>query len=85
MAVTLLKAGDYLSLEFDNDDLERVGECIRDLYPNVTSRWAGIFKVYCFGGCEFTFQNEWDDPCLIASSDEGHEILRVLHARLTSN
>lgn len=84
MSVMLLNVGDHLSLEFEDGDLQRVGLSIRELYPNASSYWAGIFKVYSFGGCEFTFQNEWDDPCLISNSDDGDAILRSLHAQLTN-
>jgi hypothetical protein len=33
-----------------------------------------------FGGEEFTFQNEWDDPCLISHSANGDELLRDIRA-----
>jgi hypothetical protein len=85
MPITLLNAGDHLSLEFEVSDLSRVGPCIRELYPTTTSRWAGTVKVYSFGGCEFVFQNEWADPCLISNSNEGDAILRSLHFQLTSD
>lgn len=84
MAVTLLQAGDHLSLEFEDGDLRRVGRCIRARYPDAGSRWAGFFRVHTFGGWEFVFQNEWDDPCLISNSNEGDAILRSLHGELTS-
>lgn len=84
MPVTLLKAGGHLSLEMAPGDLDRVGRCIRELYPDSDSRTAGRAKVYSFGGCEFVFQNEWDDPCLISNSAEGDAILEALHARLVS-
>jgi hypothetical protein len=60
-----------LSLEFEEADLDRVRQCIRQLYPATTSRRAGIATLYSFGGCEFVFQNEWEDPCLISKSYEG--------------
>jgi hypothetical protein len=85
MPVTLLNAGDHLSLEFEEADLDRVRQCIRQLYPATTSRRAGIATLYSFGGCEFVFQNEWEDPCLISKSHEGDAILQTLHARLTSD
>ncbi|MEP4195120.1 MAG: hypothetical protein ABJL99_05710 [Aliishimia sp.] len=42
-----------------------------------------VFPTTCvFGGSSFTFTNEWDDPCLIAGTDEGDEILKALHAKI---
>lgn len=84
MPVTLLKVDDHFSLEFEESDLKRIGRCIGTMYPDANSRPDGIFKVYTFGGCEFAFQNEWDDPCLVSDSNDGDAILRMLHARLQS-
>ena len=80
MTVSLLQAGDYLSLEFDTSDLDAVRAHIRERHTDVTSIPAGIYSVVRFGGEEFTFQNEWDDPCLISASAKGDELLRAVHA-----
>ena len=80
MPVSLLKVGDNLSLEFDISDLQAVKSYIRERYPDVTSKAAGIATVVSFGGEDFTFQNEWDDPCLISRSVRGDELLRVIQA-----
>ena len=38
--------------------------------------------VYAFGQTELTFQNEWDDPCLIATTLNGEAMLRAIAADL---
>jgi hypothetical protein len=84
MAVSLLQVGDHLSLEFDVSDLDAVRAYIREIHPDVTSRWAGaIAMVVQFAAEEFTFQNEWDDPCLISGTARGDELLRAIHAHFS--
>jgi hypothetical protein len=84
MAARILDGGSHVSLELEEADLEPLGRLIRERYPEATCRWEGIFKVYSFGGCEFTFYDEWDDPCLISNSDNGDALLRSLQADLAS-
>jgi hypothetical protein len=81
MAMTLLalSTGHY-SLEFEPSDLPGVRSVIRQLYGRPETRRNPVLTELRFGGCSFTFQNEWDDPCLISGSSEGDEILRALHA-----
>ena len=79
MAVSLLQAGDFLSLEIDSGDLDAVKAYIKAEFPDVASEPAGIADRVKFGGAEFTFQNEWDDPCLISGSSEGDRLLRSIH------
>jgi hypothetical protein len=83
MAASLLPlSGGALSLELDEDDLDAVSAYIaahfskggKTVYPTLT--------VYNFGGCDFVFQNEWGDPCLIADSEEGRAILVRIHEHL---
>jgi hypothetical protein len=78
MAVTLLRAGDHLSLEMGSEDLDAVKAHIKSTYPDVTSEPAGIATRVQFAGADFTFQNEWDDPCLISGSVEGDRLLRSI-------
>lgn len=80
MTVSLLQVGDHLSLEFDTSDLDDVRAYIREQYPDTTTYPAGIATGILFGGEQFTFQNEWDDPCLISASIKGDEMLRTIHA-----
>jgi hypothetical protein len=83
VAVTLLQAGAHLSLEFEPSDLETVRSCIRERFADVTTRAAGIATIVRFGGESFTFQAEWDDPCLISGSERGDELLREVHCWLS--
>ncbi len=79
MEISLLALPDgHLSLEFGTSDLAAVAAAIRNRYgePAVTRHLASA--EYRFGGCSFTFQNEWDDPCMISGSPEGDAVLRAL-------
>ena len=80
MATSLLQVGDHLSLECDTSDLDALRNFIRDHHPDLTSTAAGIAIVVRFGGEQFTFQNEWDDPCLISGSAKGDSLLRAISA-----
>jgi hypothetical protein len=80
MSFALLNVDDHLSLEFATSDLDGLRSYIRDRYPDVSSKAAGIATVVSFGGESFTFQNEWDDPCLISRSAKGDELLRAIHS-----
>lgn len=81
MAVTLLRLSDgNYSLEFEPKDAEFVFKNIRKTYGRIRKRGPfGIATTYKFGRCEFTYQDEWDDPCLISHSHERGIILRTLH------
>jgi hypothetical protein len=83
MAVTLLPLSNgHYSLEFEPADLPQVGAAIRDRYGVPDKRKHPTSAEYRFAGCSFTFQNEWDDPCLISGSSEGDCILHILHDAL---
>jgi hypothetical protein len=85
MAFSLMPLSDGLvSLEFEVDDHEALRQTIRAMYGNVQQQPAGpwIDKV-SFGGQEFVYQDEWDEPCLIAHTPKGSEILKELHGKLT--
>jgi len=85
MAVTLLPLSNgHSSLEFAPSDLPSVAAAIRDRYGEPDRRLHPACAEYRFGGCSFTFQNDWDEPCLIAGSAEGDAILRALHEALTA-
>lgn len=79
MTATLLDLPDgHLSLEFETADVPAVRALIRDRYGPPDVEQGVALSVLRFGGAEFVFQNEWDDPCLIASTIEGDRILREL-------
>lgn len=83
MTLSLLQAGNHLSLEFEPSELETVRSYICARYPDMLSERAGIVTVVRFGGEKFTFQSEWDDPCLISGSNGGDELLREIYRLLT--
>lgn len=82
MAVTLLKVGEHLSLELAPEDLDRVNGFIRSRWLDARSRTAGLYRVISFGGAEFTFQDDWVDPCFVSGTDRGDDLLRQIHAAL---
>jgi len=79
MSVSILNVGDHLSLEFETNDLEAIHQYISERFPDMRSKAAGIATIVTFGGEDFTFQNDWDDPCLISGSTKGDELLRAVH------
>jgi hypothetical protein len=85
MGITLLalSTGHY-SLEFEMGDLASVKSAIREIYGRPVSDNNPFLAEIRFGGSSFTFQNEWDDPCLVSGSSEGDEILQTLHAHLNT-
>ncbi len=66
------------SLEVGELSLVELKKCIERLWgaveigPYITSQSVR------FGDCDFVFQNEWDDPCLISLSTAGASHLRRL-------
>jgi len=82
MAVTLLEVGDRLSLEFESADLPEVRDCITTLFGEAKVHQHTIASEVTIAGESFTFQDFWDDPCLISSSANGDAILRQIHAEL---
>lgn len=74
MHLSRLSTGHY-SLECAEEDLGGVRTALRELCgtPRVVN--YGPFITYTFEVAEFIFQNEWDAPCLISSSDLGDRIL----------
>lgn len=83
MAVSLLTVGEHLSLEFDPSDLDAVKSYVRERFPDVATKSFAFLSSVRFGGTDFTFQNEWDSPCLISDSARGDELLREIHAHLS--
>lgn len=85
MAVRLIQIDDKtLSLEFDVADIDRVEATIKNKYGKLRKKRAGIATNYKFGGCNFNFQNEWEDPCLITDTAKGREILKDLNSLLST-
>lgn len=85
MPFSLLKVEDNLALEFDTSDLVAVRKYLRQTFPEMNSQVQGIEAVVTFGGEDFIFQNEWDDPCLVSISAKGNNMLRALYEHFRDN
>lgn len=84
MAVALLSLPDGTSsLEFAPDDLEAVRQVISHLFGKATSELRGSYARIAFGGENFLFEQEWDAPCLIASTKGGSLLLAQIERRLS--
>jgi len=75
----------HLSLEFDEDDIPEVAKAIRALFGKADQKQYIMASEVTFGGATFTFQNEWQDPCLISAMLLGDQCLRQIHAKLNMN
>jgi hypothetical protein len=79
MAVSLLWLNDgSCSLEFEPSDIDRVSTVLSAQYGKPKIERYPTLTVYTFSNASLTFQSEWDDPCLIASSAEGIAMLETL-------
>ena len=83
MTVSLLRLpnGDC-SLEFALEDIDRVRAALLLKYGTPVVERFPFLTVYKFPTASLTFQNEWDDPCLISSSAHGAEMLEHLAKEL---
>ena len=82
MSVSLLRTETIFSLEFAPEDKADVRAAIQELFgqPQITPEV--VSATVLFGGECFTYQDEWDDPCLISSSARGKDMLERLAGRL---
>ena len=86
MAVSILPLkGGGASLEYARADAERVGAAIKALYGTPSIEWAAVFATVRFGGCRFVYQDEWDDPCLIAGCPSGVRLLEAIARHCREN
>ncbi|MCJ2185146.1 hypothetical protein MTR62_21005 [Novosphingobium sp. 1949] len=76
--------GHSSSLEFAPDDVELVRQAIFDLFGEAASQRGLTYSTMEFGGEKFLFQNEWEDPCLIASTEAGRTLLLQIERRLST-
>jgi hypothetical protein len=76
MKIELMQVGDRQSLEMDTAGLEAVRAYLEQTYPDLKTRTAGIVTLVRFAGSEFIFENEWDEPFLLAETAEGDDLLR---------
>lgn len=85
MAVTLLSLPNGTSsLEFAPDDLEAVRQSISCLFGKTTKELRASYSRVAFGGESFLFEQEWDAPCLIASTEGGSLLLAQIERRLST-
>ncbi|MNN36944.1 hypothetical protein D3C81_1508610 [compost metagenome] len=76
MAVSLLPIQGGCSLEFAEADIERVRQALEKRYglPEVDKGHPTI-TIYRYPSADLTFQNDWEDPCLIATNACGIAML----------
>lgn len=79
MVVSLLERdGKVTSLEFDKDDLEKVGRAIADQFCEIRIfERAPTYNEVEFGGEHFTHYHEWT-PCLLPRTQRGENMLRMI-------
>ena len=82
MPVSLLRTETIYSLEFAPEDKADVWAAIQELFGQLEITPEVVSATVLFGGERFTYQDEWDDPCLISSSTRGKEFLERLAERL---
>ena len=86
MATKILKLSDgHVSLEFQERDILAIRTLIAALFGEATQKQFIMASVVGFGGENFTFQNEWNDPCLISGTALGDEHLQRIHEDLGNN
>jgi hypothetical protein len=84
MAVSLLRLSDGgCSLEFAPADIDRVRAVLLLKYGTPAVERYPVLTVYKFQKASLIFQNEWDDPCLVASNAQGVEKLEHLAKELS--
>ncbi|MFK8252158.1 hypothetical protein [Ancylobacter terrae] len=84
MAALLNLPNGHVSLEFRASDMASIGKLLRKLHGKPSIVQHPTFSEYQFVGFSLIFQNEWDDPCLISSSNEGDQALHMLRDLLSA-
>ena len=79
MKVELRQVRERQSLEMDLEGLEAVRAYLEQTYPDLKTRTAGIVTLVRFAGSEFIFENEWEEPYLLAETVEGDGLLRTVY------
>lgn len=69
--------GDAVSLEFDPGEREAVCDKLRAL-GSLSIVHENTFDRITVLGEEFTYLDEWDQPCLISSTSGGSKLLRSI-------
>ena len=72
----------HVSLEFGEKDVSLVAMTATKLFGEVSHKpYIMAAEVY-FGGAKFTYQDEWNDPCLISNTDLGDACLRRVYEEM---
>jgi hypothetical protein len=71
-------------LEFASQDHAALQDAIGALFGPIRGAWLATAAELQFGGASFVYQDEWDEPCVIALTAEGDAVLAAVHARLRS-
>ncbi len=79
MAIELMALGDGgVSLEFDTADFPVVRDRLIALFGPYTAEWVIDFALIDIAGERLILNDEWDDPCLLATTPRGEDMPRQL-------
>ncbi len=78
MASIIHAQRNVVSLEISEDELPFLRSLIKQNWGKPKVVRYPACDVLTIAGEEFTFQNEWNDPCLITSTLKGSEMLQKL-------
>lgn len=79
MAVAIIELADgCCSLEFAGSDFGELRERIGQRWGEVSAGPYMTMQTVTFGGQDFVYQSEWDDPCLLSRTAQGAALLRQL-------
>ena len=72
-----------LSLEFQDEDRRALTAAIRERFGQLDIDVLPGASVCRFGGGDFTFYDQWGEPCLISGSAHGDSLLQLLLSDLS--
>ena len=72
-----------MSLEFQDEDRRALTTAIRERFGRLDIDVLPGASVCRFGGSDFTFYDQWGEPCLISGSEHGDALLQLLLADLS--
>jgi len=86
MAFTLLDCSNGVSsLEFAESDIDRLKSFLETEYGRPRIKRRIVHDELTFSNEQFTFYNEWGDPCLISSTAQGRAILQKIAEKLNAS
>ena len=79
MAIELMTLrDDGVSLEFASADFPVVRDRLVALFGSYTAEWGIDFATIDIAGERLVLNDEWDRPCLLATTPRGRDMLRAL-------